>query len=293
MSCLLFAPASDPKKMEKALNFECSGVILDLEDAVATSEKLRAREYAASFLAKNREKTQKRIYVRINDITTSLWKEDIKALVPFAPYAIVVPKVESKNDVDILDNALTNLEHEFDISIGSTKLMIILESAKGIVNMDSILSNKRIISATIGMADLCKDLNVSWELAFAIDTIPIFVAERTKLSLVSKAFGLEPPWDCVYMNISDTKGLRQDTLIGKRLGCQGKIIIHPNQADIVSEIYSITESEMQQAMRIISLYESAELKGKGAIQVDGFLIDEPVVARARKIISTIKGSKGE
>ncbi|MEM3265801.1 MAG: CoA ester lyase [Thermoplasmata archaeon] len=285
-------PATDSKKIEKALYLECDGIILDLEDAVGINEKSFARKNIVGFLSKERT-GNKKIYVRINGLATLLWKEDIEVIVPLRPDVIVVPKVESNEEVNSLDVALEALEKKLGLQTGIIRLQILLESAKGILNMQSILSSsKRIISATIGMADLCKDLNISWESVFgSVNHFNLFIAERTKLSLVSKSLDLEPPWDCVYMNFNDEENFVKDTLIGKNIGCQGKIAIHPKQIPIINNIYSITDEEIKQAKKIVDLYEESLRGGKGATKINGFLIDEPVVAQAKKILSLLKGDK--
>jgi citrate lyase subunit beta / citryl-CoA lyase len=277
MSSLLFVPANDERKFQKASNLACSGIIIDLEDAVHLSQKGAARTSLSEIVPKYRN-PKKKLYVRINGLHTDLWRDDLSEVIKIKPDGVIVPKAEQ--NLAVVDDYLTLLEDEHGLTQNSVKLILILETAQGIVNMEEILSSSpRIDSATIGMADLSADLGTSWDDLFTQEP-PLLLSVREKLVLVSRKLGLSAPWDSVYMRFQDAEGFRRDAMIGKRLGFQGKHVIHPSQIDVVNDVYRVSDEEYAKAKEILS-----KIEGLGAVQVDGLLVDEPVVKRARQVIA--------
>lgn len=274
MSTLLFVPATEDRKYQKANQLPCQGIILDLEDAVHTTQKASARENVSKIVKQYRN-PNKQLYVRINSLDTPYWKDDLQAVLPLHVDGVVVPKAEL--NLSILDDYLDQLEAHFDLP--KTKLLLILETAKAVTDMEKVLaSSPRVDCSAIGMADLAADLGTSWEDLCATEPV-LLRSAREQLALVSRKLGLSAPWDSVYMKIEDQAGFLADVEFGKRLGYQGKHVIHPSQIDVVNEIYRITEEQYDRAKAILETMQQ-----QGAAQVDGLLIDEPVVKRARQIV---------
>jgi citrate lyase subunit beta / citryl-CoA lyase len=277
ISSLLFVPANDERKFQKASLLPCSGIILDLEDAIHASQKEAARKSLTDIVPKHRNPRQT-LYVRINGLDTEHWQDDVAAAVNIRPNGVVVPKAH--RHLTDLDDYLSALERTSGLEDGTIRLILILETAAAVVDMEEVLcSSPRIDSATIGMADLSADLGTSWEDIFRQEP-PLLLSVREKLALLSRKLGLAPPWDSVFMQFKDVEQFRRDAMIGKRLGYQGKHVIHPSQIDIVHEVYQVSEQEYTQAKEIL-----AKMEGLGAVQIEGLLIDEPVVKRARQVIS--------
>ncbi|GMA63422.1 HpcH/HpaI aldolase/citrate lyase family protein [Alicyclobacillus fastidiosus] len=160
MSSLLFVPANDERKFEKASSLPCSGIVIDLEDAIHAEHKRRARASLSELIPKHRNPKQK-LYVRINGLHTAFWQDDLVEVVKIRPDGIIVPKAE--RDLHLLDEFLVGLETSHGLVENQMKLILILETAKALVDMEPILSScPRIDSATIGMADLSADLGASW-----------------------------------------------------------------------------------------------------------------------------------
>ncbi|NMP24112.1 HpcH/HpaI aldolase/citrate lyase family protein [Sulfobacillus harzensis] len=281
MSCFLFVPAIEQRKFEKARQIACAGIILDLEDAVERSQKVVARESAAELLRRPRTKP---VYVRINAASTPWWREDLDAIVEGRPDAVVVPKASDPAAVRAIDEYISMLEARNGLTKGQIRLELILETARAVMRMETLLTaSPRVARATIGMADLCQDLGIDWAAALKGEP-PLFLAERTQLAVVSRGLGLLAPHDSVFMDFQDDAGLIRDAEIGRRLGCAGKHVIHPRQIDPVNATYAITPEERERARRIVQAYEEVRLKGRGATLIDGLLVDEPVVQRAREVL---------
>ncbi|QSO47241.1 HpcH/HpaI aldolase/citrate lyase family protein [Alicyclobacillus mengziensis] len=278
MSSVLFVPATDEHKYVKANQLACTGIVLDLEDAVHASQKNAARSNLLQMVTKHRN-PNKKLYVRINSLQTVEWEADLDAVAGLHLDGVIVPKAD--RDIKVLDQALTDLEEQNGITQSTTRFILILETARAVVDMEAVLSaSKRVDSATIGMADLSQDLGTSWEDLFR-DGPSLLLTVREQLALVSRKLCLSAPWDSVYMKVNDTDGLRKDTLIGKRLGFQGKHVIHPLQIETVNDVYRFTEEEYAKAKEILQ-----KMEGKGALKIDGMLIDEPIIRRARQIVAS-------
>jgi citrate lyase subunit beta/citryl-CoA lyase len=289
MSSLLFVPAVDARKVERACALPVRGVILDLEDGVSASAKPAARANVARFAAQLQAAGQKAI-VRINAVDSPEWLADIAVAVAARIDTIVVPKCEGARALAAMDEALASAEDAYAVVSGTTRLIVQVETARGLAHLDEILaSSARATSATLGLADLCADLGVDWDDAVRGDP-PLFVDERLRLAIASRAASLEPPWDSVFLRIDDGDGFERDARLGRRLGCQGKLIIHPAQIGPVTEAYRMPELDRARAERIVSAYEEAAARGIGALRVDGLMVDAPVVARARALLEPRDGA---
>lgn len=284
MSTLLFVPGTDREKMEKSRSLNCRGIILDLEDGVADTEKERARCTVANWLQEGPPSPARMRYVRINSLKTSQWVRDLEAVVPAGSDGLVVPKIEDVESLELLDDALTRLERQCGRPPGQIGLLVLIETAAGIVRMEHLLSScSRILAAGLGLADLCADVGMSLESVF--QEANLFSAERVRLVLISKALGLQAPWDSVYVRLNDEEGLRRDALFGRQIGCQGKMVIHPNQLHVVERVYGVSDAEVQRARHVLEVFEQARLEGRGAaVTDDGYLVDAPVVQWAEDIL---------
>ena len=288
MFSLLFVPALDAHKLGKALGLACRGIILDLEDSIAEPRKDEARRAAVGHLqALHGHVGTKAIYVRINGYETPHWREDLQQLVPLQPKGLMVPKVESIDALREMDELISDVERRNGTPAGATRLALILETALGVSRMDQILgASNRVCWASLGMADLTRDLGISWESSMGAAP-EMFLSERLHLAIASRAAGREAPWDSVYMRLNDPAGLVRDTEVGVRLGYQGKAIIHPSQIEPVNQAYGLFEQEVERARRIVAAYRLAQQEGLGAIEVDGALVDRPVVQRAEELLQRL------
>lgn len=270
----LFAPGSDRKKSAKAMASEADVIILDLEDAVALTEKEQAREYILGMLAQGLSKP---VLVRINALSTTWALQDLLAVVPLKPLGIVLSKTESALDVKkvswIIDQ-LIGVEGEVDI-------YPLIETARGVEEAVNIAqASKRIKRLIFGALDYSLDIGLSYT-----NDPSIYSYARARLVAASAVAGIEGPIDTVYPAFKDEKGLRRDTLEGKKMGFRGKLVIHPAQIAIVKELYTPALEEIEEARQIVEVYLQALAEGKGAVQWQGKMLDEPVLKRAQQVLA--------
>lgn len=286
---LLFAPGNRPDRAEKALGLAADAVIMDFEDAVPIAEKESCRPVVKAILDKN---PGKRMYVRVNALSTPYCRDDIKAVGSKNLEGIMLPKVESPEDLVEFDGLVAQMEKESGIEPGTLNVICVCETARGLEDVYRIASvkmdHKRDMIFAFGAADYTTDLGIRLtregrELDYA----------RWRLPIVSRAAGLMPPLDTPWMvDLKDMDGLVADAQKAKALGFQGKVVIHPNQIQSCNEIFTPSAEELAFAQKVVSAFEQAEREGKAAIQVDGKFIDYPVVEQARRVVSLAKAISG-
>lgn len=275
---LLFAPGNHARRMEKTLEVACDGVILDLEDAVATSEKPAARATIVEWLC--RPRGGRAGYVRVNALSTPWAFDDFAAVVVQGLDGIVLPKVETGADLFIADYLLTAHERARNMPSGSIDIIPIVETAKGAQNMQEIAStSRRVKRICFGSGDYTNDTGTSWTL-----DNPLTLHYRAQLVNASRAAGIEPPIDTVWPHLEDEAGFLAECRQGRALGFQGKMTIHPKQLEIVNRTFSPTPDEIVFAKKVCEAFDAAEAAGSSALVVDGVFVDYPVVHRARAIL---------
>ena len=283
---MLYLPGNNSNMLTRGYLFGSDGVVLDLEDAVAMSEKDTARILVSKFLEQG-EFGDCYVSVRINGIDTEYWKDDLAAIVPHKRLdGIRVPKVEDAETVRVIDEELTRLEKANGLPVGKLSLHCLLETAHGIWNAYGIAKSSPRIEAIIpGGEDLRADLKTSR----SDDSTELEWARRM-LVFAARAAGVEP-LDTVFSRITDDEGLRKETEFIKQLGFSGKSIIHPNQIGIIHEIFTPTDAEIAKAQKIVAAAKEAAEKGQGAVCVDGKMVDIPVVKRAEYVL--VRAGLGE
>jgi citrate lyase subunit beta/citryl-CoA lyase len=276
----LFAPGNRPERAEKAIGLGADAVIIDLEDAVPLAEKESSRAMVREVLDKH---PGKRMYVRINALTTPYAKGDLEAIVSKNLVGIMVPKVESPDDAFEIDRLLTEVEKSNGLEAGILEVISICETAKGLEELYSILSAKpehrRISLVAFGAADYTLDLGISLTREGKELEYP-----RFRIPVACRAAGIMPPLDTPWMiDLKDIDGLIADANKAKAYGFQGKIVIHPNQIEPCHGVFTPAEEEIAFAKKVIEAFEEAEREGKAAIQLEGKFIDYPVVEKSRRI----------
>jgi citrate lyase subunit beta/citryl-CoA lyase len=274
---LLFAPGNHARRLEKALTLGADGVILDLEDAVAISEKVATRPTVTEALAKPRSG---KLYVRVNALTTEWCYGDIAAIVQRGLDGIILPKVEHAHELRTVDWLIGNLERNRGLSAGSVDLMPIIETALGISNLARICrSGTRVRRLAFGAGDFTLDMGMLWTRSEA-ELLP----HRAACVLESRAAGLEPPMDTVWADLRDPDGFIASAKLAAALGFQGKMCIHPDQIAPTNAAFTPDEAAVAQARRVVAAFEKAEAEGLASIQLDGQFIDYPIVQRARRVL---------
>lgn len=278
LRCLLFVPGTDRKKIEKAFTLEADAVILDLEDAVAPGEKEQARQVVGEII---KSPGLPPTFVRVNGVETQHILADLQAVVHSGLSGIMLAKAESVEDVRKADWLLGILEEERGLARGALELAPFIESARGIEAANGVAAAcPRVKRLALGGNDYTAD---TWT-TYSTEGTELFYA-RAKLVNASRAAGIEPPLDTVCPFIKDADALREDARRARKMGFQGKMVIHPAQVEPVLDVFSPTAQEMEAAEKIVAAFEKAQAAGAGVIQLDGKMVEAPMVARAKQILS--------
>tara|TARA_Y100000588_G_C14255306_1_gene925172 strand:+ start:157 stop:1041 length:885 start_codon:yes stop_codon:yes gene_type:complete len=273
----LFAPGNHERRVEKALNLSSDLVILDLEDAVAISEKATTRDLINNTLKQPRDCG---VFVRINAYDTKFCFGDIYSIVSKDLDGIVLPKLESREDLISVDWLLTNLERERNLVEGSIELMPIIETAKGAARIRDIATTEsRVRRLAFGGGDYTNDLGIHWTLGEE-ELLPI----RSEIVLASRYGKLEPPVDTVFIHIKEHEAFRKSCEQVLGLGFQGKMCIHPDQVPVANEVFTPDSEEVLWSKKVIAEFEKAEAEGIASIQVDGYFVDYPIVEKAQRTV---------
>ncbi|MEZ5533189.1 MAG: CoA ester lyase [Steroidobacteraceae bacterium] len=274
----LFAPGNHVRRAEKAFTAGADAAILDLEDAVAHAEKAAARPLVVAALERPRAVPG---YVRVNDSHSPWWQDDLDAVVGPWLDGVVLPKVESAEEVRGFVERLDACERRAGLAPGSLDLMLIVETARGIVHIDSIAAaSPRIGRIALGGGDYTNDLDLEW----TADEAALAYA-RARIAHASRAAGIEPPVDTVVIEVRDQARFLESARNGRRLGFQGKLCIHPDQVAPCHAVFTPGAAEIARARTIVAAFGEAETRGVASIQVDGVFVDYPVARRAQRILA--------
>jgi citrate lyase subunit beta/citryl-CoA lyase len=288
----LFAPGNHPRRVEKAFTLGADVVILDLEDSVAPSDKPAARKPVAEALVRPRAC---RGFVRVNAMATPYCFRDLLETVGPGVDGVVLPKVESAADLHAIDWMIANLERERSLAVGAIDLMPIIETAAGISRIDRILQARslkpysgvwRVKRVAFGAGDYSHDLGL-----VPTHDEPELAHARARLVLASSAAGLEGPIDSPWFHFKDAAGFGRAIERSRRGGFQGRLLIHPDQVAAANEGYGPTVEEIAEAERIVAAFRESEATGTAAIQLEGRMIDYPIVYRAERLLKAVKGEK--
>lgn len=274
---LLYVPGNRPSMLAKAPTLGADALILDLEDSVPVPEKGAARELVAQMLPQIVGEGRT-VFVRVNPPTGPFCRDDIEAVVQGGLAGLCLPKVQ---DVDSLRTVIGWLaEAERARGLGQPlSLLATVETALGVLNAYAIASaDPRVVGLIFGGEDLALDVGLvrteeATELLFA----------RQMVALAARAAGVQPI-DMVYPRIDDEEGLVKNTLAGRQMGYRAKQVIHPRQVPVVNRLLSPSEEEIAEARRIVAAFAEAEREGRGAIALDGKMVDRPIVERARRLL---------
>jgi citrate lyase subunit beta/citryl-CoA lyase len=268
----LVTPASSEKLLEKALTIDCDSLVIDLEDAVASTFKHEARQVLRRALARA-EPGRRELCVRINGLETPWCLDDLLALEGLPIDTVVVPKVQGPEDLYVYDQLLRQLE----LRDGRRGLMLLalIESAGGVENALSIARASRRCQALIfGVGDFIAQTGMAFD---EQTLLPV----RSRIVTAAVASGVQA-LDHVHPDVADSEGLVRAAQAGKKLGFTGKWAIHPRQVEPIGRVFSPDQDEIATARRTIAAYEEAQREGRGAIIVDGLLVDEAVLKIAQR-----------
>jgi len=267
---VLFTPGDEAGMMRKALGSEADVVVFDLEDAVAPDAKDEARDAVEEVLDKMGDE-EPEVWVRLNPLDSG-GRNDLHALSHSTePSCFVVPKAGGAEEVEGVAEALAEVDSDAGV-------VPILETASGVVNAYEIASGPRVSAVVFGAEDMCADLG-----AMRTDEGNEVVYARQKVVTAATAADVDAI-DTLWTDFEDTDGLREDTEVGIGLGYDGKLAIHPAQVAVINDAFTPDGRKVEWAERILEAKEEADERGKGVFEVDGEMVDEPLVEQARTVL---------
>jgi citrate lyase beta subunit len=267
---LLYMPGDDRRKIEKATTLGVDCICMDMEDGVAATQ--------LDFGTSERG-------IRINSLDSGLEKFDLAAALATNPDAIVVPKIETADQVKWVSEHIETYELSSHLQVGSIRLLIGVETAKGILNLKEIAeADQRLEAIIFGAEDYAASVGAqrtreATEVLYARSAVVTACAANDLQAI-----------DMVYIDFRDTEGLRVEAQQGAGLGFSGKQIIHPNQVVPVQEAFTPSEEAIEYARRIVETFESSQKEGKGAYALDGKMIDMPLLKSAQKVLDRAKAA---
>ena len=281
---LLYMPGDDRRKIEKATTLGVDCICMDLEDGTALNKKAEAREVIAQAMRELDFGKSERC-IRINGIGSGFEKDDLTAALAAGPDTIVLPKVESAEQVKWVSGEIESYELSNGLPVGSIRLLAGLETAKGVLNLKEIAgADKRLEALIFGGEDFAASIGATrsseaTELLYARQAVVTACAAHEIQAI-----------DIVYIDFRDTEGLRREAQQGADWGFVGKQIIHPNQVEPVQEAFTPADEAIAYARRVVATFEASQQEGKGAYALDGKMIDMPLVKSAQNVLARARAA---
>jgi citrate lyase subunit beta/citryl-CoA lyase len=290
----LAVPASDPRMIANAAESGADEVFLDLEDSVAPNAKVEAREPLIE-AARDHDWSGTILSFRMNGVDTSWWYDDIIEVVGRAGEHIddiVVPMVAGPSDVHTVENLLAQVEENNGLESGEIGLEPQIEDGDGMHNVYDIAhASDRLSSIIFGPGDYAAAMGTP---GLDIGQFPDYPGHYwhhalSECNAAAKSAGL-PCIDGPYADVEDTDGYRESCERANTLGCDGKWAIHPSQIEIGNDVFAPDPEVAERAERIVEAYAEAMEEGKGAVSVDGQLVDEATNKMAKDIVATARAA---
>jgi len=281
---ILYVPGDDQHKIRKATGLGVDSICMDMEDGVATNRKEQARLVIVEALGAFDFGRSERL-ARINAIGSGLESDDLRVVLPARPDGIVVPKVEEGDQVRWVSEKITAVERERGWPVGSIPLIILVETARGIVNLAQIAGAAPRLQAIIfGAEDLAGDVGMArtragWEVFYA----------RSAVAVHAAAYNLQAI-DMVFIDFKDEAGLREEALQGDQMGFAGKQIIHPDQVAPVQEVFTPSDEAIAQALQVMKEFANHQRDGLGAFALGGKMVDAPAVKAAERVLARARAA---
>ena len=280
----LYAAGSTPVNMIQAVFYNEDMLIYDLEDSVPATEKDAARLLVYQMLKEHRPK-DKYVVIRVNGIYSDYLEDDLQAAVRANPDCIRIPKVEYAREVQAISRRIAEIEAEVGLEVGKIELICNIESYMGVLNAGEIAkADPRVVA----LAAAAEDLPASLKAQRTKKGLEMFYS-RNAILMACRAAGVDA-LDIVFSDINDEEGLREDTALAKNLGFDGKTVVHPRQIDIVNSYFTPSTKEIKYALRVLAAVEKGKQEGKGAVTLDGGMIDKPMELRALTTLAQAKAA---
>ena len=281
----MFVPGHRQRMIDKALGLNADAIMLDIEDGVAPNEKDAARKNIADSLGREKAAGSPARYVRINAIGHARMDADLEAVVRPGLEGLVCPKVDTPDEVRKVDAILNDQEPKNKLDKGSVKLLIAIESPRGLLNAPAIAAaSERIVGVIFGAEDFGREIGLP---AVREGEARDLIYARSAIVIAAAAAHVQPI-DGVWVDLNDSAGLHGFAKQSRQLGFSGMSCIHPSQVDAINTVFSPTAEEIEYCQNVLQAFEEANARGDGSIAFGGQLIDRPIVERARRTIDMAK-----
>ncbi len=280
---LLYMPGDNWRMITKSITLGVDSVCMDMEDGTAVSKKAEARATIVKALQELDFGASEKL-ARINSVGSGLEKDDIAAVLPYHPDGIVIPKVESFEQVEWAAQIIETAELKFGWQVGSIRVLIGVETAKGILNLKELAVHPRLDAIIFGGEDFAASIGATR----TRDAVELLYARQAVV--VACAANQLQAIDIVTIDYRNLELLRMESEFGLGLGYSGKQIIHPLQVEPVQTIFTPDDEAIVHARRIIETFEASQKEGRGAYSLDGKMIDMPLLKNAQKILERAKAA---
>lgn len=284
---LLFAPCARPELMAKAQDSQADALIFDLEDSVPTQSKAQARQHVREALARGLKKT---VFLRLNHPRAGDCQADLDALAERADprlAGVILPKAEGAADIEALATRLDTLEARTGLARGTLKILPLVETCLGLrQTYDMARASDRVCGMSLASAeqgDFMVDLGGHWTPSGLALSYP-----RAQMVVDARAAGLSWLVDGVFMNLNDLQALRTESMLARELGFVGKMAIHPTQVEVMHEVFTPSQAEIEHARGLLAAFRAAEAQGIGAVRYQGMMVDYANVRLAERTLSLIR-----
>jgi len=277
-------PGDDRRKIEKSTTLGVDCICMDMEDGTAINKKAEARAVISQAMKELNFGDSERC-IRINSIGSGFEKDDLASALGARPDSIVVPKIETAEQVKWVSDQIESYELSNKLKLGSIRLLIGLETAKGILNLKEIAeADKRLEAVIFGAEDYAASIGATR----TKEGIEVLYA-RSAVVAACAANHLQAI-DMVYIDFKDSEGLRAEAEQGAGFGFSGKQVIHPNQIPVTQEAFTPSDTAIAYAKRVIESFEESQKEGRGAYALDGKMIDMPLLKNAQKVLGRAKAA---
>jgi citrate lyase beta subunit len=281
---LLYMPGDDRRKIEKAATLGVDCICMDLEDGTAISRKAEARAVIARAMQEIDFGASERC-IRINSVGSGWEKDDLAAALAAHPDAIVLPKVEVPEHIAWVSEQIEAYEFAHRLRRGAIRMLIGVETAKGIMNLSQLVSADRRLDAIIfGGEDFAASIGATR----TPSAVELLYARQSVITACA-AFDLQA-LDIVTIDFKDIEALRREAEFGARLGFSGKQIIHPAQVEPVQTAFTPSDEAIAYARRVVETFEANQQEGRGAYALDGRMIDMPLLKNAQKLLDRARAA---
>ncbi|MFN3492341.1 MAG: HpcH/HpaI aldolase/citrate lyase family protein [Anaerolineales bacterium] len=278
---ILYMPGDNWKMITKSITLGVDSICMDMEDGTAVTKKAEARETIAKALQELDFGSSEKL-ARINSVGSGWEKDDIESVLPYHPDGIVIPKVESYEQVEWASKIIESAELKHGWKVNSIRILIGIETAKGILNLKEIASHPRLDAMIFGGEDFAASIGGTR----TKDAVELLYA-RQAVIVACAAYDLQAI-DIVTIDYKDAELLKRESEFGARLGFSGKQIIHPIQVSVVQTAFTPSDEAIAYAKRIVETFEASQREGKGAYALDGKMIDMPLLKHAQQVLARAK-----